>query len=137
MIPQTVSSRENAQLTYYNLHRPDLEPVPAKSPHRKYLVLLAMHMVYSDDPQVLSDAADCSERTFHYVKRRLDEHDGVTFEHDRSSKRYMMTGTGVLDINKVAELMRQHYPKRFAYIEKLSRKTRLIQCGEPVEAAIA
>ena len=33
-------------------------------------------MVHTDDPKVFSDATDCSERTFHYVKSRLCKHDG-------------------------------------------------------------
>lgn len=103
--------------------QPQLEPVPAKSPHRKYLVLVALHMVNTDDPDVLSEAADCSERTFHYVKSRLREHDGVVFNHDRSAKRYFVIQTGVLDLPKVAELMRRLYPNRYAYIEELGKQS--------------
>ena len=118
---------EGAQLTYWNLHRPELEPVPAKSPHRKYLVLLAMHLLHTDDPQLICKASDCSERTFHYVKNRLHEHEGVVFNHDRRAKRYVVVQTGVLDLGRVAELMRRNYPKRYAYIEELSAKTRAAQ----------
>jgi len=112
-----------ANVTYHDLNRPQLEPVPAKSPHRKYLVLVALHMVNTDDADLLCEAADCSERTFHYVKSRLREHDGVIFNHDRSAKRYFVIETGVLDLPKVAELMRKLYPNRYAYIEELGEKT--------------
>jgi|GEM_PF-4042257 len=120
-------AEKGTQLTYWNLHRPELEPVPAKSPHRKYLVLLAMHLLHSDDPQLICEASDCSERTFHYVKNRLNEHEGVVFNHDRRAKRYVVVQTGVLDLARVAELMRRNYPNRYAYIEELSAKTRASQ----------
>ena len=101
-----------------------LESVPAKSPHRKYLVLLALHLVHTDDPKVFSDATDCSERTFHYVKSRLCKHDGVIISYDRRAGRYIVVHSGVLDLNRVAELMKRHYPHRYAYIENLARETR-------------
>ena len=101
-----------------------LESVPAKSPHRKYLVLLALHMVHTDDPKVFSDATDCSERTFHYVKSRLCKHDGVIISYDRRAGRYVVVHSGVLDMNRVAELMKRHYPLRYANIERLARETR-------------
>lgn len=105
--------------TYHDLSRPQLEPVPAKSPHRKYLVLVALHMVPSDNPDVLCEAADCSERTLHYVKSRLRDQDGVIFNHDRIAKRYFVIETGVLNMEKVAAMMRKLYPNRFAHIEEL------------------
>lgn len=98
-----------------------LETVPAKSPHRKYLVLLALHLVHTDDPRVLSKATDCSERTFHYVKSRLCKHDGVIINYDRSAGRYVVIHSGVLDLPRVAELMKRHYPNRYAHIEQLAR----------------
>ncbi|MEM0952529.1 MAG: hypothetical protein AAGI24_00170 [Pseudomonadota bacterium] len=101
-----------------------LEPVPAKSPHRKYLVLLALHMVHTDDPRLFSRITDCSERTFHYVKSRLCKHDGVIISYDRRAGRYTVVHSGVLDLNRVAELMRRHYPKRFEQIERLARESR-------------
>ena len=110
-------------VTYNDLNRAELEPVPAKSPHRKYLVLVALHMLKSDDPDLLCEAADCSERTFHYVKNRLRDHDGVVFNHDRSAKRYFVIETGVLDLPKVVDMMRKLYPNRYAYIEELVEKT--------------
>ncbi len=110
-------------VTYNDLNRAELEPVPAKSPHRKYLVLVALHMLKSDDPDLLCEAADCSERTFHYVKNRLRDHDGVVFNHYRSSKRYFVIETGVLDLPKVVDMMRKLYPNRYAYIEELVEKT--------------
>ena len=121
MTLQSSRASEGASLTYHDLNRPELEPVPAKSPHRKYLVLLAMHMIHTDDPQLLSEAADCSERTFHYVKSRLCQHDGVIFKYDRSKKRYNVIQSGVLDLPKVVEMMKWQYPNRFAYIEQLGR----------------
>jgi hypothetical protein len=101
-----------------------LEPVPPKSPHRKYLVLLALHMIHTDDPRVFSDATDCSERTFHYVKSRLCKHDGVIISYDRRAGRYIVVHSGVLEINRVAELMKRHYPRRYANIEQLARDSR-------------
>ncbi len=101
----------------------DLESVPAKSPHRKYLVLLALHMVHTDDPKVFSTATDCSERTFHYVKSRLCKHDGVIISYDRRAGRYVVVHSGVLDLNRVAELMKRHYPRRYANIERLARES--------------
>lgn len=101
-----------------------LESIPAKSPHRKYLVLLALHMIHTDDPRVFSDATDCSERTFHYVKSRLCKHDGVIISYDRRAGRYIVVHSGVLDMNRVAELMRRHYPRRFANIERLAIQSR-------------
>ncbi|MEE4659963.1 MAG: hypothetical protein V2J89_05815 [Halieaceae bacterium] len=102
----------------------ELEAVPAKSPHRKYLVLLALHMVHTDDPQVFSRLTDCSERTFHYVKSRLCKHDGVIISYDRRAGRYVVVHSGVLDLSRVAELMKRHYPRRFAYIEQLARDSK-------------
>jgi hypothetical protein len=99
-----------------------LESVPAKSPHRKYLVLLALHMVHTDDPKVFSKATDCSERTFHYVKSRLCKHDGVIISYDRRAGRYVVVHSGVLDLTRVAELMKRHYPRRYANIERLARE---------------
>jgi hypothetical protein len=106
-----------------------LESVPAKSPHRKYLVLLALHLVHTDDPRVFSDATDCSERTFHYVKSRLCKHDGVIISYDRRAGRYVVVHSGVLDLNRVAELMKRHYPRRYANIERLARETRSSYSG--------
>lgn len=114
-------------VTYHDLNRIELEPVPAKSPHRKYLVLVALHMLNSDDPDLLCEAADCSERTFHYVKNRLRDHDGVVFNHDRSAKRYFVIETGVLDLPKVVDMMRKLYPNRYAYIKDLGEKTGVIE----------
>lgn len=114
-------------VTYHDLSGPQLEPVPAKSPHRKYLVLVALHMVHSDDPDVLCEAADCSERTLHYVKSRLRDHDGVVFNHDRNAKRYFVIETGVLDLPKVAQMMRKLYPKRFAYIQELGKQAAVLE----------
>jgi hypothetical protein len=113
-----------AQQTYNDRNRAKLESVPAKSPHRKYLVLLAMHMVHTDDALVLSEAADCSERTFHYVKSRLSKQDGVIFNYDRNAGRYVVIQSGVLDLPRVAELMKRHYPLRYAFIDNLSKSTR-------------
>jgi hypothetical protein len=110
-------------VTYHEMQAPSLEPVPAKSPHRKYLVLVALHMVHSDDPEMLCEAADCSERTLHYVKNRLRDQDGVVFNHDRNAKRYFVIETGVLDLPKVVEMMRKLYPNRFAYIQDLREKS--------------
>jgi len=105
-------------------HLPDtempLESVPAKSPHRKYLVLLALHMMHTDDPRVLSAATDCSERTFHYVKSRLCKHDGVIINYDRAAGRYAIIHSGVLDLPRVAELIERHYPQRYANIKRLA-----------------
>ena len=112
------------RITYNQLSRAELESVPAKSTHRKYLVLLAMHLMHTDDSQLLSDAADCSERTFHYVKKRLSQDDGVILKFDRSAGRYVVVQSGVLDLARVAELMQRHYPERYSYIEELGRKTR-------------
>ena len=109
------------QQTYNDRNRAKLESVPAKSPHRKYLVLLAMHMIHTDDALVLSEAADCSERTFHYVKSRLSKQDGVIFNYDRSAGRYLVIQSGVLDLLRVAEHMKRHYPVRYAFIENLSK----------------
>ena len=123
MTQATNSTGKGAHATYHELNRPQLEPVPAKSPHRKYLVLVALHLVNTDNADLLCEAADCSERTFHYVKNRLRDHDGVIFNHDRSAKRYFVIETGVLDLPKVAQLMRKLYPNRYAYIEELGEKT--------------
>ncbi len=98
---------------------PGLEPVPAKSPYRKYLVLVALHMANSDDASLLCEATDCSERTLHYVKNRLRDHDGVVFNHDRCARRYFVLETGVLDLPKVVDWVRRLYPNRFAYIKQL------------------
>ena len=111
-------------ITYNELGRAELETVPAKSTHRKYLVLLAMHLMHTDDSLLLSDAADCSERTFHYVKKRLSQDDGVILNYDRSAGRYVVVQSGVLDLPRLAELMKRHYPTRFSYIQELARKTR-------------
>lgn len=119
-----------APVTYSDLEQPALEPVPPKSPHRKYLVLVALHMANSDDPEVLCEAADCSERTLHYVKSRLREHDGVVFNHDRGARRYFVMETGVLDLPKVVDWMRKLYPNRFAYIKRLGEQA--ADEGEPV-----
>ena len=110
-------------VTYHDLQRPQLESVPAKSPHRKYLVLVALHMVNSDDTGLLCEATDCSERTFHYVKSRLREQDGVVLNYDSSAKRYFVIESGVLDLPKVVALMRKLYPNRYAYIEELGEKS--------------
>ncbi len=109
-------------LTYRDLEKAPLEPVPPKSPYRKYLVLVALHMANSDDPDILCEAADCSERTLHYVKNRLRDHDGVVFNHDRGAKRYFVMETGVLDLPKVVEWVRKLYPNRFAYIKQLGEQ---------------
>jgi hypothetical protein len=124
MTSQTSGTSHGAHMTYNDRSRAKLESVPAKSPHRKYLVLLAMHMIHTDDPLVLSEAADCSERTFHYVKSRLSKQDGVIFNYDRSAGRYVVIQSGVLDLARVAELMQRHYPARYAYIDKLSKSHR-------------
>jgi len=113
---------KDAQLTYRDLKKSPLEPVPPKSPYRKYLVLVALHMAKSDDPDVLCQAADCSERTLHYVKNRLRDHDGVIFNHDRGARRYFVMETGVLDLPKVVEWVRKLYPNRFAYIKQLGEQ---------------
>ena len=107
-----------------------LEAVPAKNPHRKYLVLLALHMVHTDDPRVFSQVTDCSERTFHYVKSRLCKHDGVIISYDRRAGRYIIVHSGVLDLDRVAELMRRQYPRRFARIELLASQSRARFVGE-------
>ncbi|MFV8819576.1 hypothetical protein [Haliea sp. E17] len=99
-----------------------LEPVPAKSPYRKYLVLVALHMANSDNPDILCEATDCSERTLHYVKNRLRDHDGVVFNHDRGARRYFVMETGVLDLPKVVDWVRRLYPNRFAYIQQLGEQ---------------
>ena len=130
MSPPSSSSQGNTQAGVFgstaenrqDLPIEDLESVPAKSPHRKYLVLLALHMVHTDDPKVFSDATDCSERTFHYVKSRLCKHDGVIISYDRRAGRYIVVHSGVLDLNRVAELMKRHYPRRYANIERLARE---------------
>ena len=109
-------------VTYRDLMKPSLEPVPAKSPHRKYLVLVALQMLRSDDPGLLCEAADCSERTLHYIKHRLREQDGVVFNHDRCAKRYFVIESGVLDLPKVTAWMNKLYPNRLAYIQELGEK---------------
>lgn len=120
-----VSSAESRAEKSYNDAQEDLlESVPAKSPHRKYLVLLALHMIHTDDPKVFSTATDCSERTFHYVKSRLCKHDGVIISYDRRAGRYIVVHSGVLDINRVAELMKRHYPRRYANIDRLARESK-------------
>ena len=111
-------------LTYNQQNRSGLESIPAKSTHRKYLVLLAMHLMETDNSILLSDAADCSERTFHYVKKRLSEEDGVVLKYDRSAGRYEVLKSGVLDLPRVAELMQDRYPERLAYIKDIARKTK-------------
>lgn len=111
---------KHTAVTYHDLNRPRMEHVPAKSPHRKYLVLVALHMVPSDNPDLLCEAADCSERTLHYVKNRLREQDGVVFSHDRVARRYFVMETGVLDLDKVVAMMHKLYPNRLAYIKQLS-----------------
>lgn len=116
--------RAQAHTTYNELNRAALESVPDKSPHRKYLVLLAMHLMHTDDPAVLSAAADCSERTFHYAKKRLCEEDGVLINYDRTAHRYVLIQSGVLDLPRLAELMKRLYPARYAHIEKVGRSTR-------------
>jgi hypothetical protein len=122
-----------AQQTYNDRNRSKLESVPAKSPHRKYLVLLAMQMIHTDDALVLSEAADCSERTFHYVKSRLSKQDGVIFNYDRSAGRYVIIQSGVLDLARVAELMKRNYPVRYAFIKNLSKTS----CASSDEQAFA
>ena len=117
-------SDTEAQVRTGDSHGEALESVPAKSPHRKYLVLLALHMVHTDDPKVFSGATDCSERTFHYVKSRLCKHDGVIISYDRRAGRYVIVHSGVLDLDRVAELMKRHYPLRYANIERLAREAR-------------
>lgn len=111
-------------LTYNQQNRTGLESIPAKSTHRKYLVLLAMHLMETDNSLLLSDAADCSERTFHYVKKRLSEEDGVVLKYDRSAGRYEVLQSGVLDLPRVAQLMQDRYPERIAYIRDIARRTR-------------
>ena len=123
-IQGAVEGADNKQEKHGESHGEPLESVPAKSPHRKYLVLLALHMVHTDDPKVFSNATDCSERTFHYVKSRLCKHDGVIISYDRRAGRYVVVHSGVLDIGRVAELMKRHYPRRYANIERLARETR-------------
>ena len=122
---QSNLARDEDKITYNELSRVGLEPVPAKSTHRKYLVLLAMHLMHTDDSLLLSDAADCSERTFHYVKKRLSQDDGVILNYDRAAGRYVVVQSGVLDLPRVAELMKRHYPERYSYIEEMARKTRV------------
>ena len=117
-------------MTYQDLEKLPLEPVPPKSPYRKYLVLVALHMANCDDPDVLCEAADCSERTLHYVKNRLRDHDGVVFNHDRGARRYFVMETGVLDLPKVVEWVRKLYPNRFAYIQQLGEQA----AGEEAQA---
>ena len=124
MASQSIQTMNGARITYNESSHAELESVPAKSTHRKYLVLLAMHLMHTDDSSLLSDAADCSERTFHYVKKRLSQDDGVILNYDRSAGRYVVLQSGVLDLPRVAELMKRHYPKRYSYIEELARKTR-------------
>lgn len=119
---KAAASNTSTNLTYRELNRPSLEPVPAKSPHRKYLVLVALQMLKSDDPNLLCEAADCSERTLHYIKHRLREQDGVVFNHDRSARRYFVIESGVLDLPKVTQWMHQLYPNRFAYIKELGEQ---------------
>jgi hypothetical protein len=118
------SAIDNTKQSHTEAPGEPLESVPAKSPHRKYLVLLALHMVHTDDPKVFSTATDCSERTFHYVKSRLCKHDGVIISYDRRAGRYIVVHSGVLDLNRVAELMKRHYPLRYANIERLARESR-------------
>ncbi len=118
------SAIEGAEQSHGKTPGEPLESIPAKSPHRKYLVLLALHMIHTDDPRVFSDATDCSERTFHYVKSRLCKHDGVIISYDRRAGRYIVVHSGVLDINRVAELMKRHYPLRYANIERLARESK-------------
>ena len=101
--PSGSAINKDAELTHREAPVEDLESVPAKSPHRKYLVLLALHMVHTDDPKVFSKATDCSERTFHYVKSRLCKHDGVIISYDRRAGRYIFVHSGVLDLNRVAD----------------------------------
>jgi hypothetical protein len=110
--------------TYHQLNRVGLEVIPAKSTHRKYMALLAMYLVETDDSSVLCDAADCSERTFHYVKKRLSQDDGVIINYDRTAGRYVVIQSGVLNLARVAELMQRHYPTRIAYIRELGEKLR-------------
>ena len=119
---KTVVTKKSPVVTYRDLEKPGLEPVPAKSPHRKYLVLVALQMLNSDDPDLLCEAADCSERTLHYIKHRLREQDGVIFNHDRSARRYFVIESGVLDLPKVTQWMHKLYPNRFAYIQELGEK---------------
>lgn len=123
MLKMEDKQKDRRSVTYHDLNSPQLEPVPAKSPHRKYLVLVALHMVHSDDPELLCEAADCSERTLHYVKNRLRDHDGVVFDHDRHARRYFVIETGVLDLPKVVEMMRRLYPNRFSYIQELGKQS--------------
>ncbi len=120
----TASGRSSAALTYNELSRAELETVPAKSPHRKYLVLLAMYLLNTDDPGLLSDAADCSERSFHYCKKRLADEDGVILSYDRTARRYVLVQSGILNLPRVAELMQRHYPLRYAHIERLGAQLR-------------
>ena len=120
MSSQTCNNESGSSLTYNELSRTTLESVPAKSPHRKYLVLLALHLIHTDEPLVLCEAADCSERTFHYVKKRLSADDGVILNYDRRAGRYVLVQSGVLDLPRVAELMQREYPVRFAHIEKMA-----------------
>ena len=110
--------------TYHQLNRGGLEVIPAKSTHRKYMVLLAMYLVETDNSSILCDAADCSERTFHYVKKRLSQDDGVIINYDRTAGRYVVIQSGVLNLARVAELMQRHYPSRIAYIRELGEKIR-------------
>ena len=127
MTVQSNLAASGERVTYNDLSRRELESVPAKSTHRKYLVLLAMHLMHTDDCLLLAEAADCSERTFHYVKKRLSQDDGVILHYDRSAGRYVVVQSGVLDLPRLAELMKRHYPGRYAYIEELARKTRANQ----------
>lgn len=118
------TAQSSTALTYNELGRAALEPVPAKSPHRKYLVLLAMYLLNTDDSSILSDAADCSERSFHYCKKRLCEEDGVVLTYDRTARRYVLVQSGVLSLPRLAELMQRHYPARYAHMEKLGASMR-------------
>ena len=129
MSSQTQNAPGGAERPSLDQGTTDLEPVPAKSPHRKYLVLLALHLVHTDDPRVLSQATDCSERTFHYVKSRLCKHDGVIINYDRGAGRYVVIHSGVLDLPRVAELMKRHYPNRYAHIEQLARQNNKLALG--------
>ena len=120
----TSSRSDSTPVTYNERSRAALESVPAKSPHRKYLVLLAMHLMHTDDMALLCEAADCSERTFHYAKKRLSEDDGVILNYERSAGRYLLIQSGVLDLPRVAELMKRYYPLPFAHIERLPQTNR-------------
>ncbi len=121
---QATQPANGQQTTYHQLSKAGLEAIPAKSPHRKYMVLLVMHLVETDDATVLCDAADCSERTLHYVKKRLSKDDGVIINYDRTAGRYVVIQSGVLNLARIAELMQRLYPARIAYIRALGERTR-------------